>query len=184
MTLYEILWLLFINKGGSSVGNSQNHRISTLPEATIAPLLPKVRNSLVAQMVENLPVMRETWIWSLSQECPLETGMATHSSILAWRVPWTEEPGYSPRGPKELDATNAFTSPSQLQLGAVKCVFFYRVGDWEEDSVDSKIYILIRFFTFIQIHHWFFKILGIGCSSQSQCFLYNKCSLINYQKRT
>jgi len=48
---------------------------------------------LVAQMVKNLPATRETWVWSLGQEDPLEKGMATHSSILAWRIPWTEEPG-------------------------------------------------------------------------------------------
>ena len=44
-------------------------------------------------MVKNPPVMWETWIRSLAQEHPLEEGMATHSNILAWRVPWTEEPG-------------------------------------------------------------------------------------------
>ena len=49
--------------------------------------------SLVAQMVKNLPAMPETWIQSLGQEDPLEKGMATHSSILAWRIPWTEKPG-------------------------------------------------------------------------------------------
>ena len=49
--------------------------------------------SLVAQMVKNLPAMRETWVWSLGWEDPLEEGMATHSSILAWRIPWAEEPG-------------------------------------------------------------------------------------------
>ena len=48
---------------------------------------------LVAQMVKNLPVMQETWVQSLGQEDPLENGSATHSSILAWRIPWTEEPG-------------------------------------------------------------------------------------------
>ena len=48
--------------------------------------------SLVAQMVNNLPAMQETWVQSLGQEDPLEKGMATHSSILAWRIPWTEEP--------------------------------------------------------------------------------------------
>ena len=51
------------------------------------------RASLVAQMVKNLPAMRETGARSLSQEDPLEKGMATHSSILAWRIPWREEPG-------------------------------------------------------------------------------------------
>jgi len=47
----------------------------------------------VAQTVKNPPAMRETWVRSLGQENPLEEGMATHCSILAWRTPWTEEPG-------------------------------------------------------------------------------------------
>ena len=47
---------------------------------------------LVAQMVKNLPAVRETWIWSLGQEDPLEKGTAVHSSVLAWRIPWIEEP--------------------------------------------------------------------------------------------
>ena len=60
--------------------------------------------SLVAQTVKNLPAMPETWVQSLSQKDPLEKGMATHSSILAWGIPWTEElGGYSPWGGKELD---------------------------------------------------------------------------------
>ena len=44
-------------------------------------------------MVKNLPAKQETWVRSLGQEDPLEEGMATHCSILAWRIPWTEEPG-------------------------------------------------------------------------------------------
>ena len=48
---------------------------------------------LVAQMVKNLPAVWETWVPSLARENPLEEGMATHCSILAWRIPWTEEPG-------------------------------------------------------------------------------------------
>ena len=48
--------------------------------------------SLVAQLVKNLPSMRETWIRSLGWEDPLEKEKATRSSILAWRIPWTEEP--------------------------------------------------------------------------------------------
>ena len=47
----------------------------------------------VAQAIKNLPAMRETWIQSLGPEDPLEKGMTTHSSILAWRIPWTEKPG-------------------------------------------------------------------------------------------
>ena len=53
----------------------------------------KIGASLVAQMVKNLPAMQETQVQSLGWEDPLEKGMATHSSILAWRIPWTEEPG-------------------------------------------------------------------------------------------
>ena len=49
--------------------------------------------ALVAQMVKNLPAMQETQVLSLGGEDPLEEEMATHSSILAWRIPWTEEPG-------------------------------------------------------------------------------------------
>ena len=49
--------------------------------------------SLMAQTVKNLPAMQETQVQSLGWEDPLEKGMATHSSILAWRIPWTEEPG-------------------------------------------------------------------------------------------
>ena len=50
-------------------------------------------NSLVVQMVKNLPEMQETWVQSLGQEDPLEEEVATHSSILAWKIPQSEEPG-------------------------------------------------------------------------------------------
>ena len=64
--------------------------------------------SLVAQCVKNPPTMRETWIHSLGWEDPLEEGMAIHSSILAWRIPWTEEPGgLQSIGCKESDTTEA-----------------------------------------------------------------------------
>ena len=49
--------------------------------------------SLVSKMVKNLPVTQNTWVQSLGWEDPLEKGMATHSSILTWRILWTEEPG-------------------------------------------------------------------------------------------
>ena len=57
----------------------------------------------MAQRLKRLPAMWETWVRSLGLEDPLEKEMATHSSILAWRIPGTEEPGglYSPRGRKE-----------------------------------------------------------------------------------
>ena len=52
----------------------------------------KIWASLVAQMVKNLPVVQAVWVRSLGQEDPLEKEIATHSSILVWRIPWTEEP--------------------------------------------------------------------------------------------
>ena len=63
--------------------------------------------SLVAQMVKNLPAMQETQVQSLGQENPLEKGMVIHSTSLAWRIPWTEEPGglQCPWGRKESDMT-------------------------------------------------------------------------------
>ena len=51
------------------------------------------RTPRVAQMVKNLPAMQETWVPSMGPEDPLEKGMASHSSVLAWRIPWTEKPG-------------------------------------------------------------------------------------------
>ena len=63
-------------------------------------------SSLVAQLVKNLPAIQETWVRSLGLEDPLEKGMATHSSILAWRIPWTEELGrLQPMGSQEPDMT-------------------------------------------------------------------------------
>ena len=49
--------------------------------------------SLIAQLVKTLPAMQETRVWFLGREDPLEKEMATHSSLLAWRIQWTEEPG-------------------------------------------------------------------------------------------
>ena len=69
--------------------------------------------SLVAQLVKNLPAMQEIWVRFLSWEDPLEKGMATHSRVLAWRIPWT----YSPWGRKELDTTERLS----LSLTFVAC---------------------------------------------------------------
>ena len=67
----------------------------------------------MAQTVKNLPEMQETWVQSLGWEDPLEGGMATHFSILAWRIPWTEKPGgLQSRGPQRAGhdrATNTFS---------------------------------------------------------------------------
>ena len=64
------------------------------------------RASLVTQVVKNPPAMQEASVQSLGWEDPLEEGMATHSSLLAWRIPWTEEPGgLQSMGHKESDMT-------------------------------------------------------------------------------
>ena len=64
----------------------------------------------MTQMVKNQPAMQETQARSLGWEDPLEEEMSTHSSILAWRIPWTEEPGgYSPWGGKASDTTERLT---------------------------------------------------------------------------
>ena len=72
--------------------------------------------SLVAQMVKNPPAMQETWVQSLGWEDPLEKEMATHSSILAWRIPWAEEPGgLQSKGSQRVGhnwVTFTFTYPS------------------------------------------------------------------------
>ena len=72
--------------------------------------------SLVTQVVENLPAMRETWVQSLDQEDLLEKGMATHSSILAWEIPWTEEPQATVHGIAELGTTELTDKSSAVPV--------------------------------------------------------------------
>ena len=67
--------------------------------------------SLVAQRLKHLPAMQETWVRSLSWEEHLEKEMATHSSTLAWRIPWREEPGH-----KESDTTERLHDTIQLSI--------------------------------------------------------------------
>ena len=73
---------------------SQIHNVPDLALSTGYTMVSvTVKASLVAQMVRNLPAMQEIWVQSLGWEEPLEKGMATHSAILAWRIPWTDEIG-------------------------------------------------------------------------------------------
>ena len=81
---------------------SDHYRVIPLGLAYLAARLNKMgglmllcchQGSLVSQMVKNLPAVQEIWVGSLGWEDPLEKGMGTHSSILSWRIPWTEEPG-------------------------------------------------------------------------------------------
>ena len=86
------------------------------------------RASLVDQMIKNLPAMRETWVWSLGWEDPLEKEMATHFSILAWRITWTQSlVGFSPCDCKQLDNTRQFThTHTHTHTGSTVVVFFLR----------------------------------------------------------
>ena len=89
--------------------------------------------SLGAQMVKNLPAIQETQVWSLGWEDPLAKGTATYSTILAWRIPWTEEPG----GLRSMGlqragydwATFTHTCPSQLAL-----LWHFLLGAWADSS--------------------------------------------------
>ena len=86
------------------------HRESDTTEQLTHTLRLVTLALLVAQMVKNLPAVRETQVQSLCQEDPLEKEMATHSSILIWEIPWTEEPGrLQSWGRKELDTTERLT---------------------------------------------------------------------------
>ena len=68
--------------------------------------LSKLWDLPVAQLVKNLPIMQETWVQSLGWGDPLEKEMAAHSSILTWRIPWTEEPArLQSMGSQESDST-------------------------------------------------------------------------------
>ena len=68
-------------------------RVCTSALSVLESMCKQPKASLVVQMVKNMPEIQEIWVQSLGQEEPLERGMATHSSILAWRIPWTEKPG-------------------------------------------------------------------------------------------
>ena len=80
--------------------------------SSLTIILTSCFTSLVAKTVKNLPAMQETWLQSLGWEDLLEKEMATHSSVLAWRVPWTEEPGglqsFGSQRVRHNWATNAF----------------------------------------------------------------------------
>ena len=82
----------------------------------------------MAQTVENPPIMVDTWGRSLGWEDPLEEDMATHSSVLAWKIPWTEEPGgLQSRDRKESDTKNSIVVQVLFYFGEIKtpCHFIY-----------------------------------------------------------
>ena len=79
--------------------------------------------SLIAQSVKNLPAMQETCVWFPGWKYPLEKEMATHSNILAWRIPWTEEPGrLQSMGLQESDMSEWLSLLTTMMLGKIKDV--------------------------------------------------------------
>ena len=79
--------------GMNDSNEEENNNKSRLTGMGVLLKYVTIRASLVAQTVKNMPTMQDTTVRFLGWENPLEKGMATHSSILAWRIPWTEEPG-------------------------------------------------------------------------------------------
>ena len=90
--------------------------------------------SLVAQTVKNLPAVQETQVQSLGQEDPLEKGMATHSSILAWRIPWTEDRGglQSMRACMHAQSCQTLCDPMDYSLPgtSVQGILQARIPEW------------------------------------------------------
>ena len=87
----KVLFWDNVNRTGRKISKGHEPR-SMIFRRKISLLLKSTWTSLVAQMVKNLLSVQETWVQSLSGKDPLEKGMTTHSSILAWRIPWTQEP--------------------------------------------------------------------------------------------
>ena len=97
---------------------SQLDHIQDLTSVNTLSCIPKhCWASLMAQTVKKFPAVQETWVPSLGREDPLENGMTTHSSIRAWRIPWTEEPSrLQSCGHKESDMTEWLTQSSDTHL--------------------------------------------------------------------
>ena len=112
----------FLVSPGKAVSRHGQNRVGL--ERTKGPLSVPFRveiwwASLVAQMVKNLPANAGDPVWSLGWEDPLEKEMATHSSILAWKIPWTEEPGgLQSMGSWESDTTKQLTRSLSVPLEA------------------------------------------------------------------
>ena len=120
----------------SSFSGSMNLEPELTAKAASSPF--KYASILVAQRLKRLPPMRETWVRSLGQEDPLEKEMATHSSILAWRIPWMEEPGRlqsmgSQRVGHDWATSPQLTSPHLYPHAPNPC------QSWEEQCLSPSV---------------------------------------------
>ena len=84
---------LYLDKTNFKTKSNKRRHDIMIHKSNIYNIYTYFMASLVAQRLKRLPGMLETWVWSLGREDPQEKEMATHSSILAWRIPWREEPG-------------------------------------------------------------------------------------------
>ena len=118
-------------------------RVPSSPKSLIYQASPTSWASQVAQTVKNLPSMRETWVWSLGWEDLLQKGMATHTSILAWRIPCTEEPGASllTQSVKNLPAVEetqvwflGWEDPWEKEMATHPSILAWRIprGAWQD----------------------------------------------------
>ena len=129
------------------------------------------RVSLVAQMVKNPLAVQETWVWSLGRGNPLEQGMATHSSTLAWRISWTEEPGgLCPWGCKELDTTEWLTllAPPPLVAPSFKAISA-RAGCSFTTTHSSFLWVHVSQHTSDKVMDLLPLPSPISCSSSTAC---------------
>ena len=114
----------------------------------------QVKNNMLilTQIVMDLPAIQETQVWSLGQKDPLEKGMATHSSILAWRIPWTEEPGgLQFMGSLQYDMTEQLI----LSLSKVITMSIFLCNQKKYMIENSRIYILaLVYLTYKMCEYW------------------------------
>ena len=96
--------------------------------------------SLVVQMVKNLPAMQEIHVWSLGREDALERGIATHSRILAWRIPWTDKPGGLQSMGSQRVRHDWDTKHTHIYIKFDKFYFFRRSVDMGPTIDRSRVY--------------------------------------------
>ena len=117
----------------SSYGSSMDVSI----DSVITSNSGRLGASLVAQRVKNLPAMQETLVWCLGQEDPLEKGIATHFSIFAWEIPWTEEPGGATvHGVTESDTIERLNTHRQVDFIIMVLIFLFL--RWIHNSSNHK----------------------------------------------
>ena len=119
---------------------------------------------MVDQRVGNPPAMQETWVQSQGWEVPLEKGIATYSSILAWRIPWTEEPGgYSPWGCKKSDTTEWINTQLNSYIHIYKIEYYSTIKKNEIMSFTATWMRLEIIILSIQAEKYKYHMISLIC---------------------